>query len=48
MNALAEQALFAAYSLDTRLYDEMFVAPGVMRPHWERFAQLMGELGSVV
>ncbi len=46
MNALAEQALFAGYSPDEKLYDEMFTAPGVLRPHWERFAQLMGGIGS--
>ncbi len=46
MNALAEQALFAAYSLDEKLYDEMFVAGGKLRAHWETYARLMGQIGN--
>lgn len=38
--------LFGPYAGIPRHYDEVFAAPGKLRPHWRRFAKLTGELGS--
>jgi uncharacterized circularly permuted ATP-grasp superfamily protein/uncharacterized alpha-E superfamily protein len=38
--------LFANYAATAGVYDEMFAAPGVVRPHWQRFAAAINQLGA--
>ena len=38
--------LAAGYSQPDGVYDEMSAAPGVLRPHWDRFIASMSALGS--
>ena len=42
---MAYQSLFQGYHLPTGAYDEVFAAPGVLRPHWERVVQMLDSLG---
>jgi uncharacterized circularly permuted ATP-grasp superfamily protein/uncharacterized alpha-E superfamily protein len=37
--------LFAGYQPLPGVYDEMFTAPGQLRPHWRQFVELMNRLG---
>ena len=38
--------LFANYAPPLGGFDEMFVAPGELRPHWQRFAAAINQLGA--
>jgi len=42
---VACQSLFQGYHIPTGAYDEVFAAPGVLRPHWERVVQMLDSLG---
>jgi len=42
---VACQRLFQGYRFPTDAYDEVFAAPGVLRPHWERVVQMLDSLG---
>lgn len=37
--------LFQGYPLPSGAYDEVFAAPGVLRPHWEQVVQRLDSLG---
>src|SRR5947209_15684385 len=37
--------LFNGYRPLPGVYDEMFSAPGVLRPHWRQFVELMNRMG---
>jgi uncharacterized circularly permuted ATP-grasp superfamily protein/uncharacterized alpha-E superfamily protein len=37
--------LFSGYRPAPGVYDEMFSAPGVLRPHWRQFVELMNRMG---
>lgn len=39
-------ALFGDYPVAESRYDEMYAAPGVLRPHWRNLAQFLEETGS--
>src|SRR5262245_34439443 len=38
--------LFHGYQPPAGVYDEMFAAPGVVRPHWQRFVSALDALDS--
>lgn len=38
--------LFDSYTVSTRSYDEVFTAPGDVRPHWENVIPFLDALGS--
>lgn len=40
-----ENSLFGEYTASPGTYDEMFAAPGVLRPHWEKVVQTLDTLG---
>lgn len=44
-SATSGDGLFASYAPPTGGYDEMFSAPGVLRPHWHDFAGRFGSMG---
>lgn len=37
--------LSSTYQLSDHVYDEMFVAPGVLRAHWQKFIQTLDAMG---
>jgi uncharacterized circularly permuted ATP-grasp superfamily protein/uncharacterized alpha-E superfamily protein len=45
MSPGARDSLFGTYVFPAGSYDEMFAAPGVMRPHWETVARSLDALG---
>jgi uncharacterized circularly permuted ATP-grasp superfamily protein/uncharacterized alpha-E superfamily protein len=40
-----DAGLFGPYAGTAKHYDEVFAAPGKLRPHWRRFVELTGALG---
>jgi uncharacterized circularly permuted ATP-grasp superfamily protein/uncharacterized alpha-E superfamily protein len=42
----SDTGLFGQYAGIPKHYDEVFAAPGKLRPHWRRFTELTGALGS--
>jgi uncharacterized circularly permuted ATP-grasp superfamily protein/uncharacterized alpha-E superfamily protein len=42
---VGRQSLFQGYHSPIGAYDEVFVAPGMPRPHWERVVQMLDSLG---
>ena len=41
----SDTGLFGPYAGIPKHYDEVFAAPGNLRPHWRRFVELTGALG---
>ena len=41
----SDAGLFGPYAGIPKHYDEVFAAPGKLRPHWRRFVELTGALG---
>ena len=41
----SDTGLFGPYAGIPKHYDEVFAAPGKLRPHWRRFVELTGALG---
>lgn len=41
----SDAGLFGQYAGTAQDYDEVFAAPGKLRPHWRRFVELTGALG---
>ncbi|MEX2093583.1 MAG: circularly permuted type 2 ATP-grasp protein [Pirellulales bacterium] len=42
----SDAGLFGQYAGIPKHYDEVFAAPGKLRPHWRRFVELTGALGT--
>ena len=40
-----ENSLFGEYTVPPGSYDEIFAAPGVLRPHWEKVVRSLDALG---
>ena len=45
VGGLRQDDLFAGYQPLPGVYDEMFAAPGNLRPHWLQFVELINRLG---